>query len=66
MLFLLISCAIELSPETIKSAEKNGFEVHGFSFRAQKEELRLPRIVRVIIFLKLVNCECASINIVSR
>lgn len=38
---------IELSPETVETAKKNDFDVQGYKFEAEKEDLRKPRIVRV-------------------
>lgn len=38
---------LKLDPKTTEIAEKNNFEVQGYSFDAQTEELRKPRIVRV-------------------
>lgn len=38
---------IDLAETTKALADKNNFEVRGYSFSAQPEELRKPRIVRV-------------------
>ncbi|XP_059620391.1 beta-ureidopropionase [Phlebotomus argentipes] len=38
---------IEISGEALKIAKENDFDVKGYRFEAQKEHLRLPRIVRV-------------------
>lgn len=45
--FFSFSNEIELNEQTKLLAEKNGFDVAGYSFSAQEEELRKPRIVRV-------------------
>lgn len=41
---------LKLDPKTIEIAQKNNFEVKGYSFDAKPEELRKPRIVRVSFF----------------
>lgn len=38
---------IELSIETLQLAEKSNFDVKGYKFVAEKEDLRKPKIVRV-------------------
>lgn len=43
---------LKLYSKTVEIAQKNNFEVKGYSFDAKPEELRKPRIVRVS-FLKM-------------
>lgn len=38
---------IALSQATVTIAQENNFDVKGFKFEAEKEDLRKPRIVRV-------------------
>lgn len=44
---------IELSQDTVEIAAKNNFDVKGYKFEAEKEDLRKPRIVRVSYYYAL-------------
>lgn len=48
--FFDCSHEIELNSETKLLAQQNDFEVRAFSFHADIEEFRQPRIIRVIYF----------------
>lgn len=41
------STVIDLDKETLKLGDENDFEVKGYAFYAQPEDLRKPRMVRV-------------------